>query len=144
MKPIQVTPKNETHVFINTYGASKRGLIKKSHKFITENTTVRRKYKRKPFDKGYYPNWTDTTYKVSKVSNVNTKPMYTVKDERGNLLKGRFYNEDIQPIKTDRYRVEKILNRRKRNGKIEYFIKWLNYPSSYNSWEPAENIKNLY
>lgn len=38
------------------------------------------------------------------------------------------------------YQVEKLLAKRRRNGKDEYLIKWLNYDSSHNTWEPRKNI----
>ena len=36
--------------------------------------------------------------------------------------------------------VEKVLDKRDNDGKIEYLIKWYDYDNSYNSWEPAENL----
>ncbi|KAG5681699.1 hypothetical protein PVAND_011109 [Polypedilum vanderplanki] len=40
------------------------------------------------------------------------------------------------------YTVEKILQKRIRLGKAEYFLKWKNYSDNDNTWEPAENIQN--
>lgn len=40
----------------------------------------------------------------------------------------------------DIYEVEEILNKRVFRGKVQYLIKWKNYLSNYNSWEPKENI----
>lgn len=39
------------------------------------------------------------------------------------------------------YTVEKILSKRYMNGKVQYYLKWLGYPESENTWEPKENLK---
>lgn len=38
------------------------------------------------------------------------------------------------------YTVEKILNKRVKNGIVEYFLKWEGYSEDENSWEPEHNI----
>ena len=40
----------------------------------------------------------------------------------------------------DFYNIEKILDRRKINGKLEYKIKWEGYPMNQSTWEPMENL----
>ena len=40
------------------------------------------------------------------------------------------------------YEVEKILGKRTINGKIEYKVKWLNYPLEESTWEPITNLDN--
>lgn len=40
----------------------------------------------------------------------------------------------------DSFLVESIVGHRKRNGKIEYQVKWLGYSDEENTWEPLENL----
>ena len=39
------------------------------------------------------------------------------------------------------YNIEKILDRRKVNGKFEYKIKWEGYPMNQSTWEPMKNLE---
>ena len=38
------------------------------------------------------------------------------------------------------FSAEKILKHRKRNGKVEYLVKWLFFPKSQSTWEPEHHI----
>lgn len=43
----------------------------------------------------------------------------------------------------EEYVVERIEKRRVlNNGRVEYFLKWKNWSSTYNTWEPEEHLKN--
>jgi hypothetical protein len=41
------------------------------------------------------------------------------------------------------YNVEKILDKRDINGKVEYKIKWEGYPNSQCTWEPMSNLESV-
>ena len=44
----------------------------------------------------------------------------------------------------DVYRVEKILRKRKRNGVVEYLVKWKGYEDpKFNSWVSERDISKL-
>ncbi|RWS04210.1 integrase core domain-containing protein-like protein [Dinothrombium tinctorium] len=146
MKPVDVTNENERDVFFNIYGVSSlRELIKKAHSKskIKDGDKVRIRYKLNPFDKGYYPNWTDNIFTVNDVLTRHKRPLVKISDESGKKLENRFYPEEVQKIKGDVFRIEKIIKRRNRGGKIEYFVKWLNHPSENNSWVSANDIVTI-
>nr|XP_006819160.1 PREDICTED: uncharacterized protein LOC100373972 [Saccoglossus kowalevskii] len=77
------------------------------------------------FKKGYLPNWTEEVFTI--VGRHNTQPpVYKISDYNGEMLEGTFYEEELQKIvKYDDvlYIVEKVLRKRKRKGRVEYFVK---------------------
>ena len=51
------------------------------------------KYKRKTFDKGYTPNWTEEVFVINKIEHTNPIT-YKLKDLRGEDIQGSFYEHE--------------------------------------------------
>ena len=94
-------------------------------------------------NKGYYSNWKDQLYKITSIKNTFPRKTFKISDEADKEYKRSLYPEEVQKVSENLYRIEKIIRQRKTKGKTEYFVKWLEYSDSYNSWKPAENIKRL-
>jgi hypothetical protein len=146
MAPEKVNEYNEKEVFLNIYKHhSKRELLRKLKKpKLKPGDKVRKKYILGPLDRGYYPNWSDNVYTIYKSSKNLVKPLYHIKEANGQVVKQRHYPEELQKIKDNNiYRVEKIISEKITKG-VKYFkVKWLNHPSSENSWIKSDDLFNI-
>ena len=132
MKPNQVNVRNKDIVYdrlMNKY-------IKTTTPKYKVGDVVRISKYKHVFSKGYNPSWTGELFTIERVN--DTKPVtYILKDERGEVIKGGFYEQEIQKTKhKDIYLVEKVL---KRKGD-QLYVKWLGYPSSQNSWINVKDV----
>ena len=132
MQPVEVTGENESLAWKNIYSRPNKTI-----KFKLEvNDRVRVSKQRLQFEKSYLPAWSDEIFTVASRRMGQTRPVYKLKDYSDEDIQGSFYEEELQKVRKtdDLYRVERVIRQRKRNGKTEYFVKWLGYPSKFNSW----------
>lgn len=135
MTPLQACREEASIVFANLYGGKnlKELLLEEGQPKAKEGDLVRIAYPRDTFDKSYFSTFTDQVAKVDKVIKKPV-PMYSLLDYREKPIKQTFYGSEVQVIPEPSYRIERVLRQRQRNGKTEYYVKWLNFPSSENSW----------
>ena len=88
--------KNENIILKWLYG---RGVLKPHPKFKLNKMVHVARY-RKMFDKGYFPNWTEEYYRVSKIENT-LPPVYKLSDMKYKALAGSFYGHKLQKILID-------------------------------------------
>ena len=131
MTPVEASKKkNESKVWSNLYGESIYFKPGKSKFAIGDRVRIS-KYKRKVFDKGYTPNWTEEIFVIDKV--LPTKPVtYSIVDLMGESIKGSFYEQELQRAKQQTFRIEKVI--RRDNKKKLALVKWSGYPDKFNSW----------
>ena len=136
MTPVQArNPQNYGKVYFNLYG----DLDNNDKPAFAIGDRVRiSKYKRKTFDKGYTPNWTEEVFIIDEIQFTNPIT-YKIKDLNGEAIKGTFYREELQKSYGEVYRIERIV--RKSKGKA--LVKWKGYPSEFNSWVPLKDLENL-
>lgn len=145
MTPNQVNDSNTKEVFKNLYGfnSKREYLMKMKSPKLTIDDSVRKNYKKNVHDRGYYPNWTDSIYKIYKSMPGLNQPYYVLKNESGEIDARRYYPNEIQIVKPNLYRIEKILKKRKFRGKEQFFVKWLNHGESQNSWIDSTDLTNI-
>ena len=97
---------------------------------------------KKTFEKGYTANCTEEVFIIQTVQ--PTIPYtYKLKDTRNEVVKGTFYELELQLAKQTTFRIKKVLRRRTtKDGKREIYVKWLGYSPAFNQWIPETNIDN--
>ena len=114
----------------------KRTTAKK--KDLQEGSLVRISRAKGIFEKGANTNWSEELFKISKVRSTYKPTVYSLEDLLGQEVKGTFYREELQPTKIPHFgRIEKVLQRKKKDGKDMLRVKWKGYDNRFNSWIEA-------
>ncbi|XP_033122108.1 uncharacterized protein LOC117121113, partial [Anneissia japonica] len=131
--PASVSRENEHDVWLKLYGYDKPA--KPEFKFELGDK-VRISKNKLTFEKGYIPNWTEEIFIVHK-RRKTPLPTYKLRDWNDEEIQGSFYEAELQKVTKsddDIFKIEKVIRKRKRGGKTEFFVKWLGYPAKFNSW----------
>ena len=89
MRPVEASKKNnESAVNFNLYDNMEQ--LASKPKFKVGDTVRISKYKRKVFDKGYTPNWTEEIFLVDKIQSTNPIT-YRLKDLNNEEIQGSSY-----------------------------------------------------
>ena len=135
MTPVDASkPSNQDIVRVNLYPA----LPKAKKPKLTVGDWVRITRKKKTFEKGYTPRWTEEIFKVTQI--LYTNPVtYKISDSNDEEIVGSFYEQELQKTTQEVFRIEKVLQRKGKKS----LVKWFGYPSEYNSWIDTSTITSL-
>ena len=135
MKPIEVNKSNEKYIKENVYTYNKTNKIAK----FKLNDLVRISLKRRDiFDKpSGNIKWSEELFKIHSINKSNVIT-YKIKDLNDKIIKGQFYEKELQKTKNNSeiYIIEKII----RKNKDRYLVKWRNYSNDFNSWVNENDI----
>jgi len=96
---------------------------------------VRIHKKKKFFEKGFTPNWTEEVFNVSKVQ--RTDPIANkITDLNDEEIQGTFYEQELQKTSQEVFRIGKVVKK----GKTKSLVKWKGYPESFNSWVDNKDL----
>lgn len=155
MAPANVNQNNAKEVFFTLYGdpvekfkARKNIKGKKLHKRyrFKEGDTVRIATERHAYTKGYEQNYSNEIFRIKKRLRLADPVQYRLESLNGEEIKGKFYASEMTkaiPNENDVFEIEKIVEKRKKNGKNEVKVKWLGYDSSQNQWINEEDLIHI-
>ena len=106
MTPSEVNAQNESIVRNRLY-PPKNLPLKWRYKV---GQTVRIKQSKRVFKKGYEPSWTEEVFTIASLF-PSDPPTYILKDLLGEEIKGKFYEQEIQPIsQSDTFVIERVID----------------------------------
>lgn len=127
MKPVEVTTLNESTVLRNIGKSRVKSKIRQKF-FVGDKVRISRL--QNTFTKGYLPRWSNEVYTVYEVK--PTVPVsYLLQDDKGTVLKGCFYQEELSKTKySDTFLIEKVV--RRKGDKL--LVRWLGFDKSHDCW----------
>ena len=139
MTPVEASKKkNENTLYFNLYGDMEQ--LSSKPKFKVGDKVRISKHKRKVFDKGYTPNWTEEIiFLIDKIQSTNPIT-YRLKDLNNEEIQGSFYEPELLKAEEDIFRIDKEI--RRDYEKKQALVKWLGYSDDFNSWIPLSDLQN--
>lgn len=107
---------------------------------------VRISHLKHTFEREFMEKYTGEVFKIKLRFIKQNIPMYKLQDLNEEELVGSFYQAELQKVEKPEetlWEVEKIVSKRRRNKKNMVLVKWLNFPSSFNSWIPESDLRDL-
>jgi len=134
---------NGKHVAVGTNEVIKRIIPLNKYKI---GDFVRISRVKDTFEKSYTPNWSEEVFKITSVDNNDTPVMYQLEDLLGELIKGKFYEPELQKTKLKDYAIiEKIIRKRvvkNELGKpaLQFYVKYRGYDKRFNEWIDKQQL----
>lgn len=135
MSPSEVSKDNITRVLINIRKSHPKNKAKQNPFKVGD--TVRIARAKGVFEKGTTSNFSEEIFTIIKVKKTPQGYIYRLKDYDKEKITSIFYHyELVKAEEKSLYKVEKVIKSRinPSTKKKEYFVKWLGYPSKFNSW----------
>jgi L-rhamnose mutarotase len=135
LKPIDVTNKNTMKLWASQNIKAKP----KKPKYKVGDYVRISKISASPFIKNFNQNWSDEVFKISKINTSQSPVMYVIKDDKNEVVQGKFYEQELQVIdKPKIFRIQKILKSKGKGKYKQYYVKWHGYSTP--SWILASQI----
>ena len=143
--PNNVNKQNEADIFAYIYLRKPKKLQKRLQFRFKKGDLVRISHLKHPFRRSYQELFTSEIFRIDGRQIKNGTQMYSLKDLNDQKISSAlFYASELQKVEKDEnslWFIQDILKKRKRKGKMEYFVSWEGFPKSFNSWISSDQVK---
>lgn len=147
MPPKEVTPENSLALYEHVYIPILNKRAQQPVIFAFNiGELVRLSRSKEAFKRGYQEQWTEEIFKIQNRI-PSHPPRYKVKDLANDIIKGSFYEEELQKVpiinETDiEYKIDRVISTKKVNGQKLSLVKWYGYSEKFNSYVPTTELKD--
>ena len=106
--------------------------------------TVRVSTSKLTYEKGYETNYSEMIFRITEVPESDGHVLCRIADLANKFQPGWFYEQELSKVILDereKLRIAKIIRQRKVRGRTQYLVNWVGFPSSFNSWEYADELE---
>lgn len=137
--PDSVTKANEADVWLEQY----QDLKPATKTRFKMGDVVRIAKAKTTFNRGFTPNWSHEEFKIASINTKYAPPMYELRDVNSELLRGGFYEQELQLVNnTDQiYVIEKVIRTKGKGKQKQALVKWKGYRET--SWIPFDRVSTL-
>ena len=111
------------------------------------NDAVRISETAEALTKAFYQTFSTAVYFVSSRFSKANVNRYTLKDQQNDPLNNRTFTDKqlhlVDITQQTVYRIERVLHYKTFHGRIYAYVKWLNYPSKFNTYIPKDDVLDL-
>ena len=146
LSPDQVTKRNEARVWKRMYVDTSHGRSKRKKFAFNIGDQVRISHLKYTFQRDYQQKWTEEVFKITHRLRRDGLNLYRIKDYLDETIDGHFYETELQRVTKDvntMFRIEKVIKKRRRQGKEELYVKWMVWPNKFNSWVRPEDVQKF-
>ena len=130
------------------YSMYKRGMrspnVVSSDLFVGDTVRIVNKDRRSVFRRGYFIQNTEEIFKIKKIDESQTPSLYYLNDLAGDVIDGIFYRSElIKTLLPDQFPIRILKKRKVLRGESRYFVQWIGYPKSFNSWVNESDLEGI-
>lgn len=99
------------------------------------------------FEKGYEAKWSEEIFRIHRILKWRKPIVYEISDLSGEVIDGIFYEQElssvIKDLQGEEFIVERVIKSRGHGNNKQLLVSWKGYPSKFDSWIPASNLRSL-
>lgn len=96
------------------------------------------------FEKGYEAGWSEEIFRIHRVLEWRSPPVYELSDLQGEVIDGIFYEQElahvIKDLQEGEFIVDRVIKTKGRGNNKQLLVSWREYPSKFDSWIPASSL----